>query len=101
PFDLAEKRLAVLGVPNRARRDRQCALRTQRLELATVVGETVADARDRERQQSAARIDVLAEARDRASAHEWVDTPVGGLPGQEPSRVRPEIDRCDAHPLRP
>ena len=53
PLDLAEERLAVLGVADGARRDAERPLGSERFELAAVVGEDVADARDRERQELA------------------------------------------------
>ena len=47
PLDLAEERLAVLRVADRARRDEQRSVGAERLGGAAVVGEDVADARDR------------------------------------------------------
>ena len=48
PLDLAQERLAVLGVPHGARRDRQHALGAEPLQLAAIVGKHVANPRDRQ-----------------------------------------------------
>ena len=52
PLDLAEKRLAVLGVADGARGDRERPLGAEALQLAAVVGEAVAYSGDREREQA-------------------------------------------------
>ena len=52
PLDLAEERLAVLGVADRARRDRERPGRAELLELAAIVGEAVPNARDRDREKA-------------------------------------------------
>ena len=46
---LAQEGLAVFGVADGARRDREHALRAKRLELAPVVRQSVTNARDRQR----------------------------------------------------
>src|SRR6185312_11520354 len=65
PLDLAEERLAVLRVADGARGDGEDTLGAVAFGDAAVVGEHVADARDRDRQQPATTVDALAEARDR------------------------------------
>ena len=64
PLDLAEEGLAVLGVAHRARRDAERPLRAERLELAAVLREDVANAGDREGQELAPLVDSLAEPGD-------------------------------------
>ena len=81
PLDLAEERLAVLGVANGARRDREDPLGAERLRLAAVVGEARSDARDRDGQEAAAAVDALAEAGDRSAG------------ARSPSTVRPRRRR--------
>ena len=76
PLDLAEERLAVLRVADGARRDEQRPLGAERLGGAAVVGEGVADARDREGEEAAARVDALAEARDPRLAVQLLDAAV-------------------------
>jgi hypothetical protein len=55
PLDLAQERLAVLGVADGARGDQQRPLGAERLGRATVVGESIADAGDRDGEEAAAR----------------------------------------------
>ena len=76
PLDLAQERLAVLGVADRARADRQRALGAELLDPPPVVGEAVADARDGEGEQLATAVDALAELREAEIALELVDTAV-------------------------
>jgi hypothetical protein len=64
PLDLAQEGLAVLGVANGARRDRERALGAKRFDRSTVLGEDVSDARDRHGKQAPALVDPFAEARD-------------------------------------
>ena len=94
PLDLAEERLAVLGVADGARRDREHALGAERLGLAAVVGEHVAHARDRQRQQAAPRVHALAETRDLLPQRHLVHAPVVDVRDEEPrrssSRGRPQ-----------
>ena len=97
PLDLAEERLAVLGVAHRARRDGERALGAERLERAPVVGEDVAHARDRDGEEAAARVDALAEPRDARLAVHLVDAAVVDVGDEQPRRVRAEVDRCDSH----
>ena len=99
PLDLAQEGLAVLGITDGARRDRERPFRAERLELAAVVREDVADARDRERQELAARVDSFAEARDREPTHDLRQFAVH-VRDEQSTRVRPEIDRGDPHLLR-
>ena len=97
PFDLAEKRLAVLGVAHGARRDEQRALRAERLECAPVVGERVAHARDRHGEEAATRVDPLTEARDARLAVHLVERAVDDVGHEQPRRVRAEVDGSDSH----
>ena len=97
PFDLAEEGLAVLGVADRARRDEQRALGAEALELAPVVGETVADARDRQGQELVPGIDSLAEPGDRRPAGNLVDAPVDDVCDEQAGGVRTQIDGGYAH----
>ena len=73
PLDLAEERLAVLGVADGAGRDVSTRSAPSSLRLAAVVGEHVADARDRERAAAAALVDAFAEPRDLALACDLLD----------------------------
>ena len=98
PLDLAEERLAVLRVADGARRDEERPLGTERLGRAAVVGEGVADARDRDGEEAAARVDPFAESRDPRLAVQLLDAAVldvarrGGAscscPGRSPRRSR-------------
>ena len=96
PLDLAEEGLAVLGVAHGARRDAERPLGAERLELAPVVGEDVADARDRDGEEAAPLVDALAEPGDLEPADDLVERPVR-VGDEQPGRVRPEVDRCDPH----
>ena len=96
PLDLAEERLAVLGVADGARRDAERPLGAELLELAAVLGEDVAHAGDRERQQPAALVDPLAEPRDRQPADDLLERPVR-VGDEQPGRVRPQVDGRDSH----
>src|SRR5439155_818530 len=64
PFDLAEERLAVLRIADGTRRDGERALGSERFDRPPVVGEHVANARDRNGEEAAARVDALAEPGD-------------------------------------
>ena len=100
PLDLAEERLAVLGVAHGAGGDGERALGAERLELAPVVGQHVAHARDRHRQQPAARVDALAEARDDAAPHDLDDVVALDVRDEQARRVGAEVDGRDARHLR-
>ena len=100
PLDLAEERLAVLGVADGARRDGERALGAELLELAAVVGEHVPHARDGDRQEAPARVDALAEPRDARPAHDLLDAAVLDVGDEQPRGVRAEVDRGDARHLR-
>ena len=83
---------------HRARRSSPIASvrRPVRLDLAPVLREPVSDARDREGEESSPPVDTLADARDRqppgiSSRRSPVD-----VRDEQPGRVRPEVDRCDA-----
>ena len=97
PLDLAEEGLAVLGVADGARPDREHALGAEPLELAAVVGEHVPHPRDRQRQQLAALVDALAEPRDLALPRDLLDAPVVDVRDQQTGRVGAQVDGCDAH----
>ncbi len=97
PLDLAEERLAVLRVADGARRDEQRPLGAERLGGAAVVGEGVADARDRDGEEAAARVDAFAEARDPRLAVQLLDAAVLDAADEQARRVRPEVDRGDDH----
>ena len=96
PFDLAEEGLAVLRVADGARRDAERALGAERLELAPVVGEHVADTCDRNGEETTALVDALAEAGDREPADDLVERAVH-VGDEQPGRVRAEVDRRDPH----
>ena len=96
PLDLAEKRLAVLGVAHRTRRDAECPLRPERLQLAPVLGEGVANAGDREGEELAPLVDTLAQPSDPQPADDLLERPVR-VGDQETRRVRPQIDGRDPH----
>src|SRR5215211_290455 len=100
PFDLAEKRLPVLGVPDGACREGERALGTELLHRAAVVGEDVSDAHDSFRQQLPADVHTLAKARYLEAAVELADDSVLDVRHEEPCRVRAEIDDSDARHLR-
>ena len=99
PLDLAEERLAVVGIPHGARADCQHALGTQLLGLAAIVDEDVAHARDRRREEDAPPVDRLAEPRDRLPTHDLLDLAVFDVGDEQASRVRAEVDGGDAHAL--
>src|SRR5205807_1977271 len=92
-LDLAEKRLAVLRVADRARRHRERAFRAERLELAAVVGQRVADARDRQRQKPTAGVDAFAEPRDARPSNQLVDTAVHDVGDEPAAAVNARNDR--------
>ena len=98
PLDLAEERLAVLGLAHGARRDRERPLGPERLEDPPVVRERVAHARDRSGEEPAARVDALAEPRDpRLPVQLAVHPAVPDIGDEQPRRVRAEVDRGDPH----
>ena len=66
------------------------------LELTAVVGEDVAHACDRERQQPAALVDAFAEPRDRQPADDLLERSVR-VGDEETRRVRPQVDGGDSH----
>ncbi len=96
PLDLAEERLAVLRIAHRRGRDAERPLGAERLELLPIVGEAVAHACDGDREEDAALVDVLAEASDGEPACDLLQPAVLDVRDEEPGRVRPEVDRCDA-----
>ena len=88
PLDLAEERLAVLRVADRARGDEQRPLGAERLGGAAIVGEDVANARDRKGEEATARVDAFAEARDPRLAVQLLDAAVLDAPDEQARRVR-------------
>src|SRR5438132_9319959 len=96
PLDLAQERLAVLGVSDGARRDGEDAFRAQRLGCQAVIDEAVADASDCGREQPPPSVDVLAQPGDSQAALDLADAAVVDVGHEQPRRVRTEVDRCDA-----
>src|SRR5262249_48838132 len=76
PLDLAEERLAVLGVADGARRHGERAFRSEALGCAAIVGKHVSHPRDRDGEEALARVDALAKARDVRLAMHLVDATV-------------------------
>ena len=97
PLDLAEERLAILGVANGARPDREHALGAEPLCLAAVPGEHVPHPRDRQRQQLAPLVDALAEPGDLRAPCDLLDAPVVHVGDEQTGRVGAQVDGCDAH----
>ena len=97
PLDLAEERLAVLGVADRARAHGEGALGAERLDPAPVVGEAVAHARDREGEEPASAVDVLAELREDQVALDFLDAAVLDVRHEQAGGVGAQIDGGDAH----
>jgi hypothetical protein len=100
PLDLAEERLAVLGVPHSTRRERQGSLGAEPLDDAAVVGEDVPDAGNRRRKEEPARVHAFAEACDLDAPLAFSDGPVLDVGDEQAGRVRPEVDDSDAGHLR-
>ena len=97
PLDLAEKRLSVFCVAHGARRDGERALGAEPFERAAVVGEDVADARDRQGQEPLACVHAFAEPRDVRLAVHLVDAAVVDIRDEQARRVGAEVDRRDPH----
>ena len=95
PLDLAEERLAVLCVADGAR-PMQSVRSAPSDSSAPVVGEDVADPRDRDGEEAAPLVDALAEPGDLEPADDLLERPVR-VGDEQPGRVRAEIDRCDPH----
>ena len=96
PFDLAEERLAVLGVADGARRNQQRAFGAERLRLPAVVREDIANARDRQRQEPATRVDAFAQPRYTCHALELADLSLLDIGDEQARGICSEIDRGDA-----
>ncbi len=96
PFDLAEKRLAVLRVADGARRDGERSRSAELLELPSILGEAVADARDGDGEEATPVIHSLAEPGDRQLADDLLEVAVLHVGDEKAGGVRPEIDRGDA-----
>ena len=76
PLDLAEERLAVLGIADGARRDGERAGCAVILELPPVPDEAVADARDGDGEEATPLVHSLAEPGDRQLADDLVEAAV-------------------------
>jgi hypothetical protein len=100
PFDLAQERLAVLGVAYRARRNGEYALGAQLVGFAPEVGERVADARDRDGEEAPARIDSFAEPGDPCPPRDLGHVAVRDVGDEEAGGVGAEVDRGDPRHLR-
>ena len=96
PFDLAEEGLAVLGVADGARRNRERAPGAGRLEHLPIVGQRVADARERGGEEEAPLVHALAEAGDRQPALDLAHDAVIDVGDEQARRVRPQVDDADA-----
>src|SRR5262249_61216020 len=99
PSDPTEERLAVLGVAHRARRDGERSLCPEPLELPAVVGEAVTNPGDWEGQEASPSVHALAEPCDRELPGDLLELVALDVRDEEPGRVRPEVDRCDARHL--
>ena len=97
PLDLAEEGFAVLGVANRARAGGKRALRSERLDPPAVIGEAIAHPRDRDGEEAASSVDVLAELREDEVARYLVDAPVLDVRDEQPGSVGSQIDGGDTH----
>ena len=97
PLDLAEERLAVVRVADGARPDGEDALGAERLGLAPIVDEHVADAGDRGGEEDAAPVDRLAEPRDHPPAHDLVQQAVLDVGDEQAGGVGAEVDGGDSH----
>ena len=101
PLDLAEERLAVLRVANRARRDCERPLRAERLRGAAKVGEDIPHTRNRAGEEAPALVDALAEPRDARLPRDVRDSPIVDVRDEEPRGIGAEIDRRNtAHGAR-
>ena len=96
PLDLAEKRFPVVGVAYGAGRNCECSLGAESFELAPEIGECVANARDRKREQAPTGVHPFAEPGHDAAADDLFDSSVFDVGHQKPSGIRAEVDRCDA-----
>ena len=96
PLDLAEERLAVLGIADGARRNRERPLGAERLQLAAEVGEAVAHPRDGEGEEATPAVDSFAEPRDHQPPRDLLDAAAAHVGDEQASGVRPEVDRRDA-----
>ena len=92
-----QERRAVRGVADGARRDGEHVLGAERGGLGGVRVEHGVDAGDRRRQQLAALVDALAEARDREPANDLGDVAVVDVGDEQARRVGAEVDCSDAH----
>ena len=97
PLDLAQERLAVVGVAHGTRADGDHPLCTERLGLSSIVDEHVAHAGDRGRKQDAAPVDGLPESRDRLPTHDLLQQAVLDVGDEQARGVRAEVDGGDSH----
>ena len=75
---------------------RECPLGAECLELPPVLGEAVPHTGDRDGEEPPPLVDPLAEARDREPSRDLLEVLAVDVRDEEPGRVRPEVDRCDA-----
>ena len=96
PLDLAEERLAVLGIAHGARRNGERPLGAEALQLPAKVGQAVAHARNGEGEQPSPLVDTFAEPGDLEPPRYFIDVAVDHVGDEQARGVRPEIDRRDA-----
>ena len=96
PFDLAEERLAVLGVADGARGDGERPLGAKCLQLAAKVDEAVAHPCDGEREEATAPVDSFAEPRDHEPPGHFVYAAVAHVCDEQARGVRAEVDGRDS-----
>ena len=94
---LVDERGAVGRVPDCAGQDGDVALGAQGVEALAVLRQRVADAVHRLVGKPAGRVDALPESRDDALAVEHGHALRRDVGGQQPRRVRSDVDDADAH----
>jgi hypothetical protein len=100
PHSTSPRNASPFSASRTALVDGEGALGAERLELAPVVGQRVAHARDRDGEEAMSRIDAFAELRDRRAALDFLHAPVLDICDEEAGGVRAEVDRRNAHHLR-
>ena len=94
-------RLAAARVAHRARPDDVDARRARRLDHGGVIVERRVRARDRLRRELSRLVDALAKPGDGRPLFHGDELPrAGPLRDEKQHRVRPNVDRCDAHVLQ-
>ncbi len=96
PLDLAEKRLAVLGVPDSTGGDRESPFGPEALQLTTVVGECVANPGDGEGKEAAPPVDPFAEPCDLEPTSDFAHVTVVDVCDEQPRGIRAEVDGRDS-----